>query len=67
MPLKRKEVKAKQSADAKGSKLSEAVNVDDDDDALEMPDAWQAAVIYVEEYRKADALLRNWSMKFAGS
>ena len=41
--------------------------MDDDDDALEMPDAWQAAVIYVEEYRKADAWLRNWSMKFAGS
>ena len=57
--MKRKEVKAKQSADAKGSKLSEAVNVDDDDGVLEMPDAWQAAVIDVEEYHKADALLRN--------
>ena len=49
LPVKRKEVKTKQSADAKGSKLSEAVNVDDDDDAWEMPDAWQAAVIYVED------------------
>ena len=53
LPVKRKEIKAKQSADAKGRKLSGALDVDDNDDAWEMPDTWQAAVITVEEYRKA--------------